>query len=57
MGDCTGKGKVTVDDLVTMVNVALDNTPVSACPAGDPNHSGTITIDEIIGAVNIALHG
>jgi hypothetical protein len=38
-----------------MVNVALDNSPVGDCPAGDSNHDGQITITEILVAVNNAL--
>ena len=38
-----------------MVNIALENAPVTDCEAGDPNGSGGITIDEILTAVNNAL--
>ncbi|MFI5398145.1 MAG: hypothetical protein ACHQ9S_21630 [Candidatus Binatia bacterium] len=55
-GDCTGKGRVTVDDILTMVNVAL-GTPDVTCAAGDVNHDGRITVDEILTAVNNALNG
>jgi hypothetical protein len=48
---------VTVDEIITMVNVALESVPVSACRAGDQDGDGTIAINEIIGAVNIALIG
>lgn len=54
-GDCNGDGAVTVDELLIMVNVALDNAAVSACEAGDLNQDGHITIDEILAAVNAAL--
>jgi len=40
-----------------MVNIALGNTPVTACDAGDANQDGQITIDEILTAVNNALNG
>jgi hypothetical protein len=40
-----------------MVNIALGNTPVTACDAGDANHDGEITVDEILTAVNNALGG
>jgi len=48
---------VTVDEILTMVNIALGNTPVMTCEAGDANHDGQITIDEILTAVNNALNG
>jgi hypothetical protein len=56
-GDCDGSGDVTVNELVTMVNVALGNTPVSACTAGDANGDGEITVNEIVAGVNHALSG
>lgn len=57
VGDCNDSGTVTVDDIIIMVNVALEITPVSACPAGDPDHTGMITIANIIAAQNNALNG
>lgn len=56
-GDCNTDGHVTVDEILTMVNVVLGNTPVCACDAGDANHDGEITVDEILAAVNNALNG
>lgn len=56
-GDCNGDAVVTVDELVTMVNIALGIAPVNVCSAGDTNSDSGITIDEIIGAVNNALSG
>ena len=57
VGDCGGDGSVTVDELLTMVNIALGNTPNSACPAGDADSSGDISVNEIVAAVNNALNG
>ena len=54
-GDCDCSGDVTVNELISMVNIALGNQPVSACPAGDADCSGDITINEIIRAVGFAL--
>ncbi|MFI5397350.1 MAG: hypothetical protein ACHQ9S_17570, partial [Candidatus Binatia bacterium] len=55
VGDCNNDGAVAVDDILTMVNIALGNAPVTTCEAGDPNGDGQITIDEILAAVNVAL--
>jgi len=55
VGDCDGSGDVSVSDLVIGVNIALDNQPVSNCPAFDPDDSGTVTISELIQGVNHAL--
>jgi hypothetical protein len=57
VGDCDGNGLVTVDEIVTMVNVALGIRPVTTCPAGDTDGSGTITVDEILTAIRNALTG
>jgi hypothetical protein len=56
-GDCTGNGEVTVDELITLVNIALGSAELSACPAGNANGDSIITVDEIILAVNAALGG
>jgi plastocyanin len=57
IGDCSQDGSVTVDELLTMVNIALGNTAVSACAAGDADDSGDISVNEIVAAVNSALNG
>jgi hypothetical protein len=54
-GDCAGNGVVSIEDLITGVNIALDNLPISACPAFDVNGDGKVTIDELILAINAAL--
>jgi len=56
-GDCNSDGVVTVDEILTMVNVAVGNSAISACPPGDSNHDGEITVDEILAAVPKALNG
>lgn len=56
-GDCNGDPEVTVDEILTMVNIALGNGQVSDCRAGDANHDNQITVDEILTAVNNALNG
>ena len=55
-GDCNGDGSVTVDEILTMVDIALGNGDVSACVAGDANDDGQITIEEILAAVDNALN-
>ncbi len=56
-GDCDSDGEVTVDELVRMVNIALELFDVSVCTPGDMNGDGAVTIDEIIAGVNNALNG
>jgi hypothetical protein len=54
-GDCNGDGVVRIDELIVMVNIALQSAPATDCPAGDTNGNGSVTIDEIIAAVVVAL--
>jgi hypothetical protein len=56
-GDCNRNSEVTVDELITMVNIALGAADQSTCVAGDLNGSDEITVDEIIAGVNSALNG
>jgi 6-phosphogluconolactonase (cycloisomerase 2 family) len=56
-GDCNHDGEVTVNELLTMINIALGNAGVSTCTAGDANGHGRVTVDEILTAVSNALNG
>ena len=55
-GDCNGNGIVTIDEMVTIANIALGAATVSACTAADANQDGRITIDEIVLALNSVLN-
>ncbi len=55
-GDCNVDGAVTVNELVTCVNMALGSS-IAACHPCDADGDGTVTINEIIAAVNAALNG
>jgi hypothetical protein len=57
VGDCNNDFQVTVDEIVTMVNIALGSAPVGNCPSGDSDGSGSITVDEILLAIQNALNG
>jgi hypothetical protein len=57
IGDCGDNYKVTVDELVLLVNVALGKAPVSMCELGDVSGDGEISVDEILQAVSNALYG
>jgi uncharacterized repeat protein (TIGR01451 family) len=56
-GDCNRDRMVTIGELLSMVNIGLGNTAVTACEAGDPNRDGMITINEILVGVRNALNG
>jgi len=48
---------VTVDEVITSVNIALGMMPVSACSEADIDHSYSVTVDEVLTGVNAALSG
>ena len=43
---CGGDGELTVDEIITMVNVPLGTANIGSCGRGDANGDGEITIDE-----------
>ena len=58
VGDCSGNDStVTIDEVITMVNIALGNTSSSACPGVEAwcNSGLGVTVDCIILAVLNAL--
>jgi Tol biopolymer transport system component/subtilisin-like proprotein convertase family protein len=57
VGDCQEPAGVTIDEVLTMLNIALGDASVSDCRSGDANGDGGITVDEILMAVNNALDG
>jgi hypothetical protein len=55
-GDLNGDGTVTINEIITAVNAALNGCAADPCP-GDLNGDQVVTVDEIIKAVNAALQG
>lgn len=55
VGDCDGNHAVTVNELISMVNITLGTTSLASCRSGDRDDDGTITVDEIVSAVQRAL--
>jgi hypothetical protein len=55
--DCDRDGTVTVDEIVTALNIGLGTRPVTDCTAGDSTNDGAITVDEIVAGLNFALNG
>jgi ELWxxDGT repeat protein len=55
-GDCDASGRVAVNELVTLVSIALDKTQLSACPRGVPI-GVRVDIALLVQAVNSALAG
>ena len=56
VGDCNGNGRVTIDDLLTLVNIALGSAQPSACPDGVPS-GDNVDIVLILQAVSNAFDG
>jgi hypothetical protein len=56
-GDCNWNDAVTVDELVTGVEVALGAAPLGACEDADADRDGAVRVHEVITAVNAAVHG
>ncbi len=56
-GDCDDAGTVSVDELVTLLNVALGTAQIDACPGAVCDGSLTVDISCLLGAVRNALDG
>ena len=56
-GDCNLDGSVTVDEIVTIISIALNSRSLDLCPVTDLNFDGAITVDEIVRSVFHALDG
>lgn len=56
VGDCDDSGDVTVDELITMVNIALGNAQPTACPQGIPSGAAA-DVTLVVQAVNEGLSG
>ncbi len=54
VGDCTGRGSVSISDLIVAVNIALGRASLSQCPSVGPE---PVTVSRLILSVNNALHG
>lgn len=57
VGDCKGNGQVTIDAILTLVEVALSAAPLADCPAGHANDVQEIMVDGILTAVSNAVNG
>ncbi len=57
IGDCNSNGLVAVNELITVVRIALGVTDVTLCAAGDANRDGTAQIGELVAAVRRSLSG
>jgi photosystem II stability/assembly factor-like uncharacterized protein len=53
--DCNGDDRLSVDELVAGVAIALGTRPLASCPRFDRDGDGAVAIDEISAAVGAAL--
>ena len=56
-GDCNRDGTVTVDEILTGVNIALGGMQHDACLSIDADGSGSVSVDELLQAINNVLAG
>jgi YVTN family beta-propeller protein len=56
-GDCDNSGRVSIDELVVGVKIALGAASLSMCTACDPDGDGEVMIDDLVRAVASALTG
>lgn len=56
-GDCDLDGRVSVDEIVTSVNIALERMAIAACADADVDFDDAVAVNEIVTAVGAALDG
>ena len=56
VGDCDRNKRVSIDELVRGVNIALGRTPLSECTPFDRVQNGQVSVDELVRGVNNALN-
>lgn len=57
VGDCTGKGSVTIADIINGMRIALGLAALDTCDDLDVNHDERVTIEELVQAVHSAVDG
>ncbi len=55
--DCDGDDRVSINELVLAVSIALEVRALEECPVADPNGDGRVSVAELIKAVRSALSG
>jgi len=55
VGDCNRDQRITVDEVLQGVNIALDRMPVSACAGFDGDGDQRVRVDELLAAVDLLL--
>lgn len=55
VGDCNGDARVTIDELVRGVQIALGSATVGTCDAMDNDRDGAVSVSELVLAVSKGL--
>jgi hypothetical protein len=55
--DCNANGRVTIDELIVAVRIALGTAALDACLIADTSGNGAVEVNELVGAVGRALDG
>jgi hypothetical protein len=55
VGDCDDNGAVAINELILGVNIALEVTLITECPAFDTDGSEQVSVNELVAGVNAAL--
>lgn len=56
-GDCNQDSRVTVDEIMAAVHVALGHVGVASCNPADRNHDNLVAVEELVASVRAALRG
>lgn len=56
-GDCNADGAVSIEEIITGVNIGLGSLTLAACPSFDSDGDGAAAITELIEAVFTSLNG
>ncbi len=56
VGDCDQNQRITVEEILLGVNIALGQQPVGACQRFDGDADGVVSIDELLAAVDALLN-
>lgn len=56
-GDCNGNDRVTIEELIRGVNIALGTGAAGNCESFDLDNNGAVSINELVRAVSVALAG
>ena len=56
-GDCDGQGNVSIDEVLSGINIALGTAPIEQCEAADRGADGQVTVDDLVEVVGMAISG